>query len=391
VAFPFLLRPVLLLATIFYLTFVSRIIIVPLLPILEGEFGLGHAGAGSLFLFVAAGYCVGLFSSPFISSLLNHRRTIILSALLVGGAVIITSQSASVSAMRAGLLLIGVCAGFYMPSGVALLTELVIQRHWGKAMSIHELAPNLAFVTAPLLVEALLRWMPWRTVIAGVGFASILAGVVFRFAGPGGNRKGERPNLKAIGMVLGEPAFWVMGATFCLCVGGSLGVFTMLPLYLVDDLGFERELANGLIGASRVLATAVLFLAGVIADRVGYERATFGFLAGMGALTLALGFFRGPLVTPVLVFLHPITAVSVFPAVMALVPGFFPPGLRSLGMSLVILIGFLVGGGLIPQMIGYLAERFSFSFGFFILSIVIFAFLPFLLLLRGRDVHVPET
>jgi len=279
-----------------------------------------------------------------------------------------------------------------MPSGIALLTELVIQRHWGKAMAIHELAPNLAFVTAPLLVEALLRWMPWRSVVAGVGLASILAGVIFGFAGPGGSRKGERPNLRAIGEVLGDPAFWIMGVIFCLCVGGSLGVYTMLPLYLVDDLGFERELANGLIGASRVLGTAAVFLAGMIADRVGYKRAAFGFLASMGALTLGLGVFRGPFVTPVLVFLHPVTAVSVFPAAMALVTEFFPPGLRSLAMSFVILIGFLVGGGLIPQMIGYLAEHFSFPFGFLILSIVVFAFLPFLLLLRGRDdLHVPGT
>jgi hypothetical protein len=53
----------------------------PLLPIPEVEFGLGYREAGSLFLFIAIGYCVGLLVSLFISSFLNHKRTVILNAV----------------------------------------------------------------------------------------------------------------------------------------------------------------------------------------------------------------------------------------------------------------------------------------------------------------------
>jgi len=36
----------------------------------------------------------------------------------------------------------GISAGFYLPSGIAALTGLIRREDWGKAMAIHELAPN---------------------------------------------------------------------------------------------------------------------------------------------------------------------------------------------------------------------------------------------------------
>ena len=70
--------------------------------------------------------------------------------------------------MRTGLYALGLAAGLYMPSAIATITALVDQRHWGKAIAIHELAPNLAFFTGPLSPNCFLntpvgerRWPCW--------------------------------------------------------------------------------------------------------------------------------------------------------------------------------------------------------------------------------------
>jgi NNP family nitrate/nitrite transporter-like MFS transporter len=382
VAIPFPLRPVLLLVMIFYLNFVSRVVIAPLLPVVEGEFDLGHAEAGFLFLIVAAGYCTGLFGSPFISSRLNHRRTIVLSATTVGAAMLALSQSISVSTMHAGLFGVGICTGLYLPSGIAMVTDLVSKEHWGKAIAIHELAPNLAFITAPLLVELLLRFIGWRSIIGTLGVSSILAALLFFVFGRGGGQKGDPPNPKAMQKVLGSASFWITAAVFILCIGGSLGVYTMLPLFLVNEVGMERELANTLIGVSRAFALLILLFAGVIIDWIGRKQATVVFLTIMGALTLLLGLLHGPVIKVILVFVQPAAAVSIFPAVFAMVSHIFPSSLRSLAMSLVGLVGFLLGGGLIPQAIGYLAEVSSFSYGFSLMGVLALAALPLLYFLR---------
>ena len=57
------LGPVFFLAVIFFLNFVSRIILSPLLPTIEKELAINHSQAGFLFFLSSGGYLVGLLSS----------------------------------------------------------------------------------------------------------------------------------------------------------------------------------------------------------------------------------------------------------------------------------------------------------------------------------------
>ena len=57
----------------------------------------------------------------------------------------------------------------------------------------------------------------------------------------------------------------------------------------------------------------------------------------------------------------------------------FSPPLRPLVVSMITIIGSLVGAGAIPSAIGHWAEAFSFSSGFFVLGLLILAILPLLL------------
>src|SRR5574337_1100387 len=90
---PFLTMPLLFPVLIFYLNFTSRVVLSPLLPILEREFGLGHGEAGSLFLFMQVGYCAGLLASGFVSCRWNYRRTILLSTATLGVLLLFMSPS----------------------------------------------------------------------------------------------------------------------------------------------------------------------------------------------------------------------------------------------------------------------------------------------------------
>jgi NNP family nitrate/nitrite transporter-like MFS transporter len=155
------LGPLLSLAGIFFLNFFSRIALSPLLPTIEKDLGVGHGEAGSFFLLISLGYFAMLLASNVVSSQLSHRRTILLSSVLVGCALLFVSMSQGLWGIRLGFVLLGMAAGLYLPSGIVTLTALVRSKDLGKAMAVHELAPNLAFVVAPLLVETLLRWGSW--------------------------------------------------------------------------------------------------------------------------------------------------------------------------------------------------------------------------------------
>lgn len=85
------LGPLLFLVGIFFLNFISRIVLSPLLPTVEKDLRIGHEEAGSLFFIISFGYCIALLGSSFVSSRLTHRRTIILSTIALGGALLLSA------------------------------------------------------------------------------------------------------------------------------------------------------------------------------------------------------------------------------------------------------------------------------------------------------------
>ncbi|NIS62841.1 MAG: MFS transporter, partial [Proteobacteria bacterium] len=277
------------LTAIFFLNFLARVALAPLMPAIERDLNVGHSEAGSFFLFISLGYCLGLLSSGFYSSRFTHRRTIILSSMAVGGSLIAVSLSHTLWSIRLGLILLGLSAGLYLSSGIVTLTAIVNSRDWGKALAVHELAPNLGFIAAPLLAEALMVWFSWREVLALLGGAAFIVGGTFARFGRGGAFSGEIPSTQTLRVLLTCPSFWIMMALFSMGIGGTIGVYTMLPLYLVAERGLERGWANTLIGLSRIAGLGVVFLAGWTTDRLGPRRALGGVFLATGVATVLLG------------------------------------------------------------------------------------------------------
>lgn len=354
--------PILFLASLFFLNFVARIIPAPLMPAIESDLGIGHTQAGSMFLIISFGYFVAILGSGFVSARISHRKTIALSAISLGLALVATAFSTNLWAIRLGLLLIGLASGLYLPSGLSTVTSLVPPRDWGKAISIHELAPNVSFVAAPLLAELLLLALPWRGVFLLIGLFSLVMGFAFLRFGRGGDFPGQAPSFAALGILVRDPSFWIMLILFCLGISVALGIYTMLPLYLVSEHGIGRSLANTYVSLSRVSCIPMAFVSGWANDRFGPKRTLGVILALSGLLLVLLGNVGGSGIVLV-VFLQPLVAACFFPPAIAAVSSIGPAHIRSVSISLTIPLAFLVGGGLIPTVIGYVGEAGSFGLG----------------------------
>jgi NNP family nitrate/nitrite transporter-like MFS transporter len=344
---PFLLY----LTAIFYLNFLSRIILSPLMPTIESDLNIGHTEAGILFFCISLGYFPGLLGSGFVSSRLAHRWTIVLSSVTLG-------------------VLIGLSAGLYLPSAIATLTDMVSSKHWGKAIAVHELAPIVSFITAPLLAEGFMLWVSWRGVLAVVGVGAVVVGGVFTCFGRGGEFFGETPSPKNLRFLLAIPSFWIMVVFFSMGIAATLGVYTMLPLYLVAEEGLERTWANTLVGLSRIAAAAVILAAGWATDRIGPRRALGGIFLATGIATILLGLLHGVKILPVL-FLQPPLASCFFPAGLAALSKIGPAQIRNVAVALVTPMAYVIAAGVIPAGIGILGDHGYFSLGFILLGILL--------------------
>ncbi|OGR17700.1 MAG: hypothetical protein A2X81_11195 [Desulfobacterales bacterium GWB2_56_26] len=350
------------LAWLFYLGFVSRILFAPLMPAIEKDLGIGHGQAGGLFLLISVGYMLAPACSGLISSRFEHSGTLKFSAWLVGFALLAFSLIDNILGMGMLLLLIGFAGSLHLPSAIATITAEIQKSDWGKGLSVHQCAPPLSFVTAPLIAALLLRWYSWRQILMVWAILCLVSALLYTLRGRGGEFPGRVVNIANVKPVFASRSFWIMVVLLSMAFSGNSGIFAMLPLFLVHERGYELASANTLIGLSQISGIAVVFAAGWLSDRIGQKRVMGGSLLATGILTLLLPWTAGGMLILVL-FLQAATLTAFFPAGFAALSRVTLPSLRSVTSALGPPLAFLVGGGIMPTMIGYLADLHSFVAG----------------------------
>ena len=364
------LGPVVFLTVLFLMNFIARIILSPLLPTIENELGISHGQAGSFFFLISAGYVIGLLASGVLASRSTHRITIVISNAGIGFALLGVSLVSSLWAMRVGLFGLGFAGGLYIPSAIATITSLIERPHWGKAIAVHELAPNLAFFAGPFVAELFLSWSTWRLALSSLGMASLVASFAYFRFGRGGEFAGESPASSAFGLLIRSTSFWIMAVLFGLGVSSTIGVYAMMPLYLVSERQIELSWANTMVALSRSYGPILGVLGGWVSDRLGPKQTMVMSLTFTGIATLLVGLVSTVWIGIVVLF-QPLLAVWFFPAAFTALAATTPAGARNLAVAFTIPCGYSIGGGIIPTFIGVMGDTGSFARGFMVTGILI--------------------
>jgi NNP family nitrate/nitrite transporter-like MFS transporter len=347
----------------FWLGFLARILMGPLMVPITRDLAASNTEAGGFVLLVGLGATVGLLSSGFISRFLTHRLTISLALLGMGVGALLSGTADTLFAFQASLFAMGAGAGLYLPSAISVITSLTRRADWGKALSVHEAAPNVAFIVAPLFAEFMVETHDWRSAFTVLGAASLVAGALFALRGPGKGERGEAPSPSLLADIVRRPVFWIMSLLFGIAVGATLGPYTMLPLYLVEERGMSREAANMLLAVSRVSGVFMSFVGGMCADRFGPRRTIVVYLALAGLFTMLLGLTEGVWLTAA-VLLQPLVSTTFFPAGFSMISRGMPFQARGVAVGFITPMGALIGSGAIPLGLGWCGDHIGFGAGF---------------------------
>ena len=356
--------------TLFFIGYMSRVILGPMLPTVESDLGINHLRSGSLLFGFFLGMSAGALGSGLLNSRIGHRNSIIVSYLLPGLGLTAASMTGSLLQLGVALFFVGIGGGLYIPSSMVTITSLVSQKNWGKAISIHEMAPNLAFVLTPIITEILLRFITWRSVLLFLGLATITAGAIYALIGPGGKIKGERPRLAALVRVARLPSLWLLILQFALALGGSIAVYNMMSLYLVNEHHWTRESTNTILAVSRITGLFITFASGYVSDRLGPRLAIRMVLLLTGAFTILIGLVSGWVLIAVII-LQGATVASYFPTGFAALARVSAPEERTLALSLNTPVATVLGAGLFSAVIGYMGDNSTFAAGFTTTGILI--------------------
>ncbi len=365
-------RPILLLVGVLFLTFLPRMLLSPLLLRMEQTFALSRAEGGALFLFISFGFSGAMLCSGFVAERLHHRGTIVLSLTLVGLSQLLLAAAINVLMLRLGFVLLGIGAGLYTPSGIATLTGVAHARHWGKALAMHEVGPVLGFFAAPLLVNVAVQVAHWRVLFALLGLVCLVMAPTYKRVARGGRFPGAAPKPRHLLAIARHPAFWVVALFFILAAGLEVGVYSMLPTFLIVERGMSEPVANTLVAMSRLTALLLVVGSGLLADRLGAKLLIALAAISSGLATLLIGASTGAVLV-VAVFLQPMLVAAFFPPGFVMMASVATDETRNLVVAMVIPIAYLFGGGLVPTVIGFLAEHGRFGTGFVIVGALMMA------------------
>ena len=367
--------------SLWFLNFSTRTVLSPLLPIFEKELQITHALAGSLFLFMAVGYTSSLLVSNWITPRIGFKRSIVIGFIVLIGALVSLVFTNTYWGLGTVVFVLGFGGGLYLPCALPLLTSTIPSDRWGKTIAFHETAPTFSLLIIPLIAAVALRFLDWRVLIGVLSGLCLIMTVVFLLRSPDLRPKEEEK--VPFSRVLRRRDFWIMATLWSFAAAGGLGLYNLIPLFLVNEKGLSLDLANSIFGVSRIGGLVVTFLSGFLIDRIGVKRVVLISLLGSGfsitGIALADSF---PLLATMLVCQATFMPVF-FPAGLVAISKLTSIGDRSAFAGATVAIGIVFGTGLAPAFLGTMADLWSFQAGMLVQGLLTMGICFLLKNLRG--------
>lgn len=366
--------------SLWFLVFSTRTSISPLLPVIEDELHLSHAMSGALYLSLSIGYTLSLLLSGIVAPRFGYKRSIMLGYVILA---VTLSSPWFVSAYGIFVVvffLVGAGGGLYLPSAIPLLTKLFDSRHWGKTLAIHDTAASMSILLIPFLTTLALRALNWRGFFLILGACCAAAITLFWIFVPDAPPREDevQGNLSRI---LVRREFWIMVPLWMVAATASMGLYSIIPLFLVKGRGIPLETANTVFGLSRIGGVLATLLAGFLADRFGVRRVlVFSFLF-TGLSTIGIAVAPSFIFLLVMLFIQAPLSNAFFPVGLVAISKLSDAGERSLFTGATIGGGTIAGLGMAPFLLGAAADAWSFQAGILVAGGVIFlaCLLPLLL------------
>ncbi len=219
----------------------------------------------------------GLAGIPagYLADRVGSRRMLVLAAAGCALSLLLIGLAPSFAIFATGLVLLGLSAGVYHPSGLSLLSRGVASGERGRAIGIHGAGGTFGEAIAPAWAALFATYFGWRSGFVAAGALALVcvalaitlpAGAVPAHATrpPGDLRDAARAFGRTLrGFWASRPLRWLLVS---MTLGGFVyrGVLTFLPLHLSDTAG-------GTLGASSL--TSGVLVAGILAQRFGGELA----------------------------------------------------------------------------------------------------------------------
>jgi predicted MFS family arabinose efflux permease len=338
----------------------------PALPLIEDEYLISHAKASSSFIFQAIGYGSSMFLSGLFSGAFGYKRSIVLLLIIAAFAFLLVPFAKVFTVLYGLSFVIGMATGMYIPAVIPLITHYFEEKIWGKTIAIHDSAASIAVFGAPIIAIFLLQFFGWRSIFSVLGIVFIIAALIFYILFD--ELKVPKINVADLRNFIGRKSLWIMSAIWIFAASTSLGVYSVIPLFLTKELHLDIGYANTIFAFSRLGGFVIAIGACFLVSRFSIQKVMASILAISGIFTVFVA-LAGIRFIGIALFLQATFIYGFFPAGLIALSRMFEMNVRSIATGFVFGWGVVVGWGITPYLLGLSGDLVSFKFGILILRI----------------------
>jgi NNP family nitrate/nitrite transporter-like MFS transporter len=363
------LLPLFIFWCLWFFNFSTRTVFSPILPLMEDSLSLSHGEAGGFFTSLSVGYSLSLLLTGRFASIWGYKRIVVIGFMGIGIVFVVLQWVGTYSAFHLLFFLLGLATGTYLPTMLPILTETYDPKNWGKAIGIHDSAASFSLFSIPILIAFGLELLSWKSILLILGIVSLFFPVFFWKVSAEPKHEMFEHGIRYRDFLKRKPIY-VMSLLWILSSASALGVYSILPLYLVKERGIDYYFANTLFGISRAGGMVVPIFIGFLLDRFGSRSILFWSLFTTGLSTMALSMASTlPIILVTLIF-QSFLSLAFFPVGLSAVSKLTSLSERAMALGLIISIGMIFGIGGSPFLLGVIADHSSFQIGILGLGIL---------------------
>ncbi|WP_243750407.1 MFS transporter [Pseudomonas fluorescens] len=356
-----------LLAVLFGIVGLDRLVVVYLFPILIPELGLSNTQAGAIASVLALTWALSTYVLGGVSDRHGRKKVLIYSGIFFSLMTWMTGAVKSFTGMLVVRGLLGVGEGGVFSVSVATLAEISTPKRRGLNMGIHQaFFPLLGIGLGPIIATQLSLYMPWEWVFFLLGIPGlILTLMLAKLMREPRKVTVERDAHKSapITSVLKFRNIWVTTVIGSLFQTGLFVFSTFVALYLTQVVGLSLSTTGLIVSGWGFGGFIGMIAVPALSDRWGRKPVLVTCATIYGLLMLAFALSHaGPWVMFSILFVAGIFGFGIGPLFLAVIPSeSVPSNMTGAAVGVPTGVSELIGGVLMPVIAGGLADLYGLS------------------------------
>jgi MFS family permease len=368
------------LSLMFGFVFFDRNAMGNLAPYITASLHLTNGQVGALSSGLSICWAISGFAVGTLSDALSRRKSILLITVIIFSVCSVLSGLApSFGVLLASRMLMGLAEGPIMPICQSLVALESAPEHRGRNMGVMQnLGSNLiGSFLGPVILTALAEYFSWRgaffvAAVPGLICAALIwmyvrepkkDAVVAVPPAAMGTHAVEAPPSSAgatLLRLLGYRNMWICILLSLVMVPWMILGWTFLPSIYPNLRHLSHSESSWLVGVLGISAAVFAFIVPGLSDRIGRKPVMILFtFIGIFYPLAALYYQGSPWMLAALVFIG-WSASGTFPLFMATIPSeTMPSRYLATTLGLVMGLGELIGGGLVPWLAGRAADHYN--------------------------------